>query len=67
MRALAKDLGVKVGQLFGSLRVATTGLRVAPPLFETMEVLGRERTLRDIRAAVDRLAEREAAQPQSAD
>ena len=61
LRALAKELGVKVGQLFGSLRIATTGLRVAPPLFETMEVLGRERALRDIRAAVNRLPEREAA------
>ncbi len=62
LRDLAKELDVKVGQLFGSLRVATTGLRVAPPLFETMEVLGRERTLRDIRAAIDRLAEHESAQ-----
>ena len=59
LRALAKELGVKVGQLFGSLRIATTGLRVAPPLFETMEVLGRERTLRDIRAAMDSLAGQE--------
>ena len=65
MRALAKDLGVKAGQLFGSLRVATTGLRVAPPLFETMEVLGRERTLRDIRSAVESLSELESAQPLS--
>ena len=62
LRALAKELGVKVGQLFGSLRIATTGLRVAPPLFETMEVLGRERTLRDIRAAIESIAEHEAAQ-----
>lgn len=62
LRAVAKELGVKVGQLFGSLRIATTGLRVAPPLFETMEVLGRERTLRDIRAAIESLAEHEAAQ-----
>ena len=62
LRALAKELGVKVGQLFGSLRIATTGLRVAPPLFETMEVLGRERTLRDISAAIESLAEQETAQ-----
>ena len=67
LRALAKDLGVKVGQLFGSLRIATTGLRVAPPLFETMEVLGRERTLRDIRAAIESLAEHETAQLQPTD
>ena len=42
MRALAQELDIKVGQLFGSLRVAVTGQRVAPPLFETMEILGLE-------------------------
>ena len=55
VRPLAQELGIKVGQLFGSLRVATTGLRVSPPLFETMEVLGRERTLASIQKAIDRL------------
>ena len=55
LRPLAKELNVKAGQLFGSLRVATTGLRVAPPLFETMEVLGKERTLTSIQGAIDRL------------
>jgi glutamyl-tRNA synthetase len=40
-RALAEELGLKTGQLFGALRVAVTGKKVAPPLFETMEVLGR--------------------------
>ena len=55
LRPLAQELNVKTGQLFGSLRVATTGLRVAPPLFQTMEVLGREKTLASIRAAIDRL------------
>lgn len=55
LRPLAKELNVKAGQLFGSLRVATTGLRVAPPLFETMEVLGKERTLVSIQSAIDRL------------
>ena len=55
LRALAADLGVKVGQLLGSLRVATTGLRVSPPLFETLEILGRERCLAAIRTAADRL------------
>ena len=57
LRPLAERLDVKPRQLFGSLRVATTGLRVSPPLFETMEVLGGERTLLAIRNAVDRLSE----------
>jgi len=55
LRPMAEDLNVKVGQLFGSLRVATTGLRVAPPLFETMELLGKERTLASIRKAMAKL------------
>jgi glutamyl-tRNA synthetase len=55
LRPLADDLGIKAGQLFGSLRVATTGLKVSPPLFETMELLGRERSLAAIKAAADRL------------
>ena len=55
LRPLAQELNVKTGQLFGSLRVATTGLRIAPPLFETMEVMGSERTLASIQKAIDRL------------
>ena len=55
LRATAVDLNVKAGQLFGSLRVATTGLRVAPPLFQTMEVMGKERTVASVRKAIDRL------------
>ena len=55
LRPLAAELGIKVGQLLGSLRVATTGLRVSPPLFETFEILGRERCLAAIRTAADRL------------
>jgi len=45
LRGLADRLNVKVGQLFGILRVATTGKNVAPPLFGGMIALGRERTL----------------------
>jgi glutamyl-tRNA synthetase len=45
LRALAEDLGLKVGQLLGSIRVAVSGKKVAPPLFETLAILGREKTL----------------------
>ena len=55
LRPMAQELNVKAGQLFGALRVATTGLRVSPPLFETMEVLGKERTIESIKKAVARL------------
>lgn len=51
LRQLAKDLGLKAGQLFGALRVATTGQRVAPPLFETMEVIGKQTSLERIEKA----------------
>ena len=56
LRGMVKELDVKASQLFGTLRVATTGQRVAPPLFESLEVLGRDRTLELISAAHDRLA-----------
>jgi len=55
LRPLAVELGLKAGQLFGSLRVAVTGRTVAPPLFETMSVLGKERCLRRIESALGRL------------
>lgn len=52
LRSQAESLDVKVGQLLGTLRVATTGLKVSPPIFQTMEVLGRERTIESIRKAM---------------
>jgi glutamyl-tRNA synthetase len=42
LRELAEKLELKVGQLFGILRVAVTGQRVSPPLIETMELLGKK-------------------------
>ena len=51
LRALVEELGLKPGQVFGALRVAITGRTVAPPLFETMVALGRQRTLDRINAA----------------
>ena len=52
VRPLAEELGVKAGELFGLVRVAITGKTAAPPLFETMAVLGRETTLVRLRLAV---------------
>ena len=42
-RALTDELGLTTRDVFGTVRVAITGRTAAPPLFETMEVLGRER------------------------
>jgi glutamyl-tRNA synthetase len=55
IRPLAEELGVKAGDLFGLVRVAITGRTAAPPLFETMEVLGPETTLVRLRSAGNRL------------
>jgi glutamyl-tRNA synthetase len=55
LRHLAGDLGLKTGQLFGLLRAATTGRSATPPLFDTMEVLGKERCLNRIKAAIAKL------------
>ncbi len=43
--ALVEGLGLKPRNAFGPVRVAVTGRRVSPPLFESLELLGRERAL----------------------
>jgi glutamyl-tRNA synthetase len=55
LRPLAAELNLKPGQLFGILRVATTGRTAAPPLFQTMAVLGKERCLKRIEVAMKKL------------
>lgn len=55
LRPLAAELGLKTGEFFGLLRVAVTGRTAAPPLFQTMAVLGRERCLKRIEVALRRL------------
>jgi len=55
LRPLAVELGLKTGQLFGALRTAVTGRTAAPPLFQTMAVLGKERCLKRIEASLARL------------
>lgn len=56
LRPLAERLEIKTGQLFGTIRVAVTGRKVAPPLFETMAVLGRDRCLARLKAAIGLLS-----------
>jgi glutamyl-tRNA synthetase len=53
MRELAEKMNLSVGQLFGILRVAVTGQKVSPPLFESMEIIGREEVLKRIKQAID--------------
>jgi glutamyl-tRNA synthetase len=48
--------GLKLGKAQAPVRVATTGRTVGLPLFESLELLGRERTLARLRAARDRIA-----------
>lgn len=48
--ALIDGLGLKPRTAFGPLRVAVSGRRVSPPLFESMELLGRDSTLARLRA-----------------
>jgi glutamyl-tRNA synthetase len=55
LRALAEELGLKAGQLFGLLRVAITGRTTSPPLFQTMAVLGKQRCMGRIESAVRKL------------
>jgi glutamyl-tRNA synthetase len=55
MRALAEEMGLQAGQLFGILRVAVTGQKVSPPLFESMEIIGKEKVLQRLRNAISML------------
>ena len=55
LRAAAQELGVKAGQMFQPIRVAVCGRKNAPPLFETLEVLGKETTLQRIAQAQQKL------------
>jgi glutamyl-tRNA synthetase len=54
LRAAAHELGIKAGQMFQPIRVAVCGRKNAPPLFETLEVMGRETTLKRIDQALQK-------------
>jgi glutamyl-tRNA synthetase len=53
LRELAAAEGVKAGLLINATRVAIVGQAVAPPLFETMVVIGQERVVSRLRRAVE--------------
>ena len=53
---IVDGMGIKPRLAFGPLRVAVTGRQVSPPLFESMEILGRESSLARLRALREALA-----------
>jgi glutamyl-tRNA synthetase len=55
LRGAAQEMGVKAGQMFQPIRVAVCGRKVAPPLFETLQVLGRVTCLKRIDQAIEKL------------
>jgi glutamyl/glutaminyl-tRNA synthetase len=65
VRGLAEQMGVKAGDLFFPARVALTGRRVAPGIFEVMRLLGKRRTLERLRAGAALWANEQAALRQS--
>jgi glutamyl-tRNA synthetase len=56
LRPLATELNLGTGELFGSLRIAVTGRTAAPPLFQTMAVLGKEKCLKRLNTALQLLS-----------
>ena len=55
LRSAAQEMGIKAGQMFQPIRVAVCGRKQAPPLFETLEVLGREKSLERIEQAIRKI------------
>lgn len=55
LREYVDQSGLSAGQVFGILRVAVTGQKVSPPLFESMEIIGREIVLERIKIATNLL------------
>ena len=53
LRAYVEESGLSVNQIFGVLRVAVTGQKVSPPLFESMEIIGRDKCLQRIKNALE--------------
>src|SRR5258708_21474610 len=56
LRAASQEMGIKAGQMFQPIRVSVCRRKNAPPLFETLEVLGKELTLRPLDQAIQKFA-----------
>ncbi len=56
LRSLADSMNIKVGVLLGTVRIATSGQKVSPPLFESLEVLGRDRVLELLQLAKSKVS-----------
>ena len=56
LRPLAAELNLSTRKFFGLLRVATTGRTAAPPLFQTMVALGKDKCLKRLTSALQRMA-----------
>ncbi len=55
MRAYVEESGLSPNQVFGIVRVAVTGQKVSPPLFESMEIIGKEKVLERLEKAAQML------------
>ncbi len=53
MRAYVEQSALSANQVFGILRAAVTGQKVSPPLFESMEIIGREKVLQRLKNAIE--------------
>jgi glutamyl-tRNA synthetase len=55
MRDLVDELALSAGQVFGIIRTAVTGQKISPPLFESLEIIGRDEVLSRMRHAISLL------------
>ncbi|HPC06194.1 MAG TPA: hypothetical protein PLI60_05680, partial [Anaerolineaceae bacterium] len=55
MREVVEAMGYSAGQVFGIMRVAITGQKVSPPLFESMEIIGKDTVFKRLEKAITQL------------
>ena len=56
MRSFVEQSGLTAGQVFGIMRVAITGQKISPPLFESMEIVGKDISVQRLEAAIKLLS-----------